>query len=196
MKTALFVLLDQYADWEGAYLLSLLNQRDDWQIKTASNLPQVESIGGLQTMIDFKISEIDREFELLVLIGGNSWNIHSPELYQIIEKQLIRGLPIAAICGAVDYLANHGFLEGYRHTGNDRFLWQDYPNYQTPENFYERQAVSDRNLVTANGTAALEFTECTLQLIGDSLIQSKKEVDLYRLGYYGYREKYGNPFVQ
>ena len=52
MKTALFVLLDQYADWEAAYLLSLLNQRDDWQIQTASNLPLVHSIGGLQTTVD------------------------------------------------------------------------------------------------------------------------------------------------
>jgi hypothetical protein len=28
MKTALFVLLDHYADWEAAYLMSLLNQRE------------------------------------------------------------------------------------------------------------------------------------------------------------------------
>lgn len=195
MKTALFVLLDQYADWEGAYLLSLLNQRDDWQIKTASNEPKVESIGGLQTMIDVDFSEIDRNFDLLVLIGGNSWNIQNQELHALIESQLINSLPVAAICGAVDYMAQQGLLEGYRHTGNARLLWQDFPNYQTPENFYERQAVSDRNLVTANGTAALDFTEFTLQLIGDSLITAKKEVDLYRLGYYGYREKYGNPFA-
>lgn len=195
MKTALFVLLDQYADWEGAYLMSLLNQRDNWQVKTASNLPQVESIGGIQTTIDLNLSKIDQMYHLLVLIGGNSWNIHSQELYAIIEKQLSHDLPVAAICGAVDYLALHGFLEGYKHTGNARFLWEDFPNYQTPENFIERQAVSDRNLVTANGTAALDFTEFALQLIGDSLIEAKREVDLYRLGFYGYREKYGNPFV-
>lgn len=195
MKTALFVLLDQYADWEGAYLMSLLNQRDNWQVKTASNLPQVESIGGIQTTVDLNLSKIDQMYHLLVLIGGNSWNIHSQELYAIIEKQLSHDLPVAAICGAVDYLALHGFLEGYKHTGNARFLWEDFPNYQTPENFIERQAVSDRNLVTANGTAALDFTEFALQLIGDSLIEAKREVDLYRLGFYGYREKYGNPFV-
>ncbi|MGG5369100.1 DJ-1/PfpI family protein [Enterococcus sp. AZ196] len=194
MKTALFVLLDQYADWEGAYLLSLLNQRNDWQIKTASNLPQVESIGGLQTVVDLKFSEINQRIDLLVLIGGNSWNIHSQELYRIIEKQLLHEMPVAAICGAVDYLAKHGFLEEYKHTGNARAVLQAFPNYRTPENFYERQAVSDRNLVTANGTAALEFTEFALQLIGDSLIQAKKEVDLYRLGYYGYREKYSDTF--
>ncbi|MBO0450714.1 DJ-1/PfpI family protein [Candidatus Enterococcus murrayae] len=194
MKTALFVLLDQYADWEGAYLLSLLNQRNDWQIKTASNLPQVESIGGLQTVVDLKFSEINQRIDLLVLIGGNSWNIHSQELYRIIEKQLLHEMPVAAICGAVDYLARHGFLEEYKHTGNARAVLQAFPSYRTPENFYERQAVSDRNLVTANGTAALEFTEFVLQLIGDSLIQAKKEVDLYRLGYYGYREKYSDTF--
>ncbi|MBU5360666.1 DJ-1/PfpI family protein [Enterococcus raffinosus] len=196
MKTALFVLLDQYADWEAAYLLSLLNQRDDWQIQTASNLPQVRSIGGLQTTIDLNFSEIDRMYHLLVLVGGNSWDIQNQELHRIIEKQLAHHLPVAGICGAVDYLAFYGFLEGYKHTGNSPILWQDFQNYQTPENFVERQAVSDRNLVTANGTAALDFTEFVLQLIGDSLIEAKKEVDLYRLGYYGYREKYGHTFEQ
>lgn len=196
MKTALFVLLDQYADWEAAYLLSLLNQRDDWQIQTASNLPQVRSIGGLQTTIDLNFSEIDRMYHLLVLVGGNSWDIQNQELYRIIEKQLAHHLPVAGICGAVDYLAFYGFLEGYKHTGNSPILWQDFQNYRSPENFVERQAVSDRNLVTANGTAALDFTEFVLQLIGDSLIEAKKEVDLYRLGYYGYREKYGHTFEQ
>lgn len=55
MKTALFVLLDHYADWEAAYLMSLLNQRENWQVRTASNLPQVKSIGGLQTNVDFNL---------------------------------------------------------------------------------------------------------------------------------------------
>jgi len=195
MKTALFILLDQYADWEGAYLLSLLNQRDDWQIKTASNLPQVESIGGLQTVIDLDFTKIDQVFDLLVLIGGNSWNFQDQNLYNLVERQLAHKLPVAAICGAVDYLAKHGLLEGYKHTGNDRFLWQNFSNYLTPQNFYERLAVSDRNLVTANGTATLEFTEFVLQLIGDSLIEAKKEVDLYRLGYYSYRKRYGNSYA-
>lgn len=36
MKQAVFVVLDEYADWEGAYLSSMLNQTDDWEIKTAS----------------------------------------------------------------------------------------------------------------------------------------------------------------
>lgn len=196
MKTALFVLLDHYADWEAAYLSSLLNQRDNWQVKTTSNLPQVQSIGGLQTKIDVDFSQLDQAVNLLVMIGGDSWDIQSRELSAFIHKQLRYQLPVAAICGAVDYLAEQGFLTDYRHTGNAQVFWQDFPNYQNAEDFIERQAVSDRNLVTANGTAALDFTEFTLQLIGDSLIEAKRSVDLYRLGYYGYIKKYGDPFAK
>lgn len=58
----------------------------------------------------------------------------------------------------------------------------------------KKQAVRDRNLVTANGTAALDFTELTLGLIGDHQADAKRAVDLYRLGFYDYCEKYGNPF--
>lgn len=36
MQTALFLMLDQYADWEGSYMASQLNQSPDWQVKTAS----------------------------------------------------------------------------------------------------------------------------------------------------------------
>ena len=36
MKTAVFLLLNEYADWEGAYLSSQLNQLTDWTVKTAS----------------------------------------------------------------------------------------------------------------------------------------------------------------
>lgn len=34
MKTALFLMLDQYADWEGSYLASQINQNPDWQVVT------------------------------------------------------------------------------------------------------------------------------------------------------------------
>lgn len=192
MKTALFVLLDQYADWEGAHLMSLLNQRFDWQIQTTSNQTQVESIGGLRITIDLDFAQITNHVDLLVLIGSNSWNIYNSELFAIIERQFAHRLPIAAICDSVDFLARYGFLEGYKHTGNTSLLKQEYDRYLSPENFYRKPAVSDRNLVTANGTASLDFAEFTLQLIGDSLIEAKKEVDLYRLGYYGYQNKYGN----
>ena len=36
MKTAILFLVDEYADWEGAYLSSILNTSKEWEVKTAS----------------------------------------------------------------------------------------------------------------------------------------------------------------
>lgn len=48
MKTAITFLLEEYADWEGAYITSTLNQNEGWQNKTASIQSEVTSIGGLK----------------------------------------------------------------------------------------------------------------------------------------------------
>ncbi|RIM16279.1 glutamine amidotransferase, partial [Staphylococcus cohnii] len=53
MKRALFLLLDQYADWEGSYLTTVLNQSVEWDVKTISLDKKVKSIGGLSTVIDY-----------------------------------------------------------------------------------------------------------------------------------------------
>lgn len=41
-------MLDEYADWEGAYLSSTLNQAPSWEAKTASIKSEVVSIGGFK----------------------------------------------------------------------------------------------------------------------------------------------------
>ena len=35
-EKALFLLLDEFADWEGAHLSSTLNQDDSWSVSTVS----------------------------------------------------------------------------------------------------------------------------------------------------------------
>lgn len=72
MKKAVFFILDQYADWEGAYLASQLNQKTNWTVKTASITPEVESIGGFNTKVDLQVEDIDNDVSLLVLMGGIS----------------------------------------------------------------------------------------------------------------------------
>jgi len=52
MKKAIFLLLDEYADWEGSYLASALNQSDTWEVMTASIQDEVRSMGGLTTLIE------------------------------------------------------------------------------------------------------------------------------------------------
>ena len=54
-----------------------------------------------------------------------------------------------------------------RHTGNgpeQLQLWGG-ENYTNPEGYVHAQAVSDRNIVTANGSATLEFARELLLLL-------------------------------
>ncbi|MBZ6002748.1 glutamine amidotransferase [Leuconostoc gelidum subsp. aenigmaticum] len=196
MKQAVFVVLDEYADWEGAYLSSMLNQTDDWEIKTASIKEHVSSIGGFCTVTDLNLDQISDDVDLLILIGGNSWNIADKKLKKLVKQRLVNNQPIGAICGAVDYLAKNGLLNNYKHTGNASYLWDEFDDYKNKQNFIEKQAVRDHNLVTANGTAALEFTSEVLKMIhfkdADAI---ERQVALQELGFYKYCMKYGNPFV-
>ncbi|WP_125766724.1 type 1 glutamine amidotransferase family protein [Lapidilactobacillus wuchangensis] len=193
MKLAIFVILKQFSDWEGAYLASQLNQSSQWQVKYASNQTSVTSIGGLTVLPDYQLDQLPQEIDLLVLIGGNAWQLTDQQFVTKLQQRLQNKLPVAAICGAVDFLAKNGLLNQYQHTGNSQSLWADYPDYQNQTGYQLHQAVRDRNLVTANGTAALDFTEQVLMMI-DFSAQIRQQVDFYRLGFYQYCKKYGNPF--
>lgn len=196
MKQAIFFVLNEYADWEGAYLACQLNQDVNWEVKTASTDIEVDSIGGFRTIVDYPLKEIPPEYDLLVLIGGNSWSFENEFLKELLQKRLVSNRPVAAICGAVDYLAKNGLLTHYRHTGNAQYLWSNYQQYQNKTDFVGQQAVADRNLVTANGTAALEFTNLVLKMINFNTVKKiNKITDFYQMGFYNYCERYGHPFA-
>jgi putative intracellular protease/amidase len=132
---------------------------------------------------------------LLILVGGNSWDTNDELLYSFITNAFNRKIPIGAICGAVDYLARHSFLNKFIHTGNSLEQWLSLDNYTALDKFLTKQAVKDKHLVTANGTAVLEFTELVLKLIDfDTVGNIEKQIYLYRNGYYNYCEKYGSPY--
>lgn len=196
MKQAIFLVLNEYADWEGAYLSSILNQSAEWEVKTASTNKKVLSIGGFRTLVDIDIDEIPEDTDLLILVGGKSWNLENEVLYSLLKKRLLNNQPVGAICGAVDFLAKTGLLNHSKHTGNSVFLWNDFINYTNKQNFFERQSVRDHNLVTANGTAALDFTFDVLKMVHFNDNEAiEKEIALQKQGFYEYSKKYGNPFI-
>lgn len=195
MKRAVFFVLNEYADWEGGYLSSQLNRNPEWLVKTASIKPEVTSIGGFTTKIDYQVDDIPSDIDLLVLIGGDTWRTENVSLLELIQTRLNSSKPVAAICGSVDYLARNGLLDGYKHTGNSQYLWRKYINYHNDNDYMNEQAVIDNNLVTANGTAVLEFTNLVLKMIEfNSDDQVNKMTDLYKVGLYNYCHQYGSPF--
>ena len=64
-------------------------------------------------------------------------------------------------------MAKHGFVNNVSHTGNgpgQLRLWGG-DRYTNPEGYASRQAVRDGNIVTANGSATLEFARELLLLL-------------------------------
>ena len=113
-KVVLLVLTDRWADWEAAYAIAGINEEPRFIVKTIAVdlLPKV-SIGGLRTEIDYCVDDcVDLENTALVILpGGYSWlENRYDEIAAFINRAVAFGVPIAAICGATLFLAQHGFL--------------------------------------------------------------------------------------
>lgn len=196
MKTALILLLNDYADWEVAYISSTINMSEEWSVKTISTQKEVKSIGGLTTKIDYLLEEIPSQYDLLILIGGNSWTNDDSDIINLVNHTLNNNIILGAICGSVDFMARNGLLNNFKHTGNDLSLWNAFDQYSNKDEFQFKQAVRDKNLVTANGTAPIEFEQLILESIDYAeKNEIEKTIYLHRHGFYDYSKKYGNPFA-
>lgn len=74
-QTALFFILENYADWESAYLSSAIQDISEGKIKVKTvslSLNPVKTIGGFSTLPDYTIETIPENFVGLFLIGGES----------------------------------------------------------------------------------------------------------------------------
>ena len=190
METILLVLLEEYADWEAAYISSgihLLGQ-GKFEIKTVSLSAQsVRSIGGLQTIPDYTIDTVPDDYAALLLIGGMRWREEcARKLFPLVTHCSQNGRLLGGICDAVGFLAAAGALDAVKHTGNSlsELQWGD-SQYKGAAHFQPKQAVCDKNTVTANGSAPLEFARevlLALHVADEALIEDWYA--LHKLGYY------------
>lgn len=165
LKTILYVLLDQWADWEAAYLSSAIKMLGENQyanqIVSLTKDP-VESIGGFHAVPDYDIHSVPSEYEALILIGGLSWRTETAKQMEPLVKQCLScGKVLGGICDASGFLGTTGVLNSVRHTSNDLNALKTWAGgaYTGEKNYVMQQAVSDKNIITANGTAALEFAK-------------------------------------
>lgn len=167
MKEVIFVLLNEFADWEGAFIASCLNRGVkpgspvNYKVKTLSlSKDPVISIGGFRVLPDYGLNELPEDYAGLVLIGGMSWFAPEAELVvPLVEKALREKKLVAGICNASVFLGMHGFLNGVKHTSNTLAYLKQYvgDKYTGEADYVDKQAVRDGNIVTANGTGQLEF---------------------------------------
>lgn len=166
-KEIIFILLNEFADWEGAYIATCLNigvkpgRPINFKVKTMSlTKDPIYSIGGFKVLPDYDLNDIPVDFAGLILIGGMNW--FTPEAEQItllINKAINDNKLVAGICNASVFLGMNGYLNNVKHTSNGLDYLKQYAGekYTGESNYVNKQAVRDGNIVTANGTAPLEF---------------------------------------
>lgn len=176
----LYILLPDYAAHEAVYLSQAVAS-DEYALKdnpkyvnkvVAPTLEPVTSIGGFSTVPDYSFDAMPDDYAALVLIGGFGWTLPvADRVVPIVSEAVGKGKVVGAICNAASFMAKHGFLNSVRHTGNgleQLRVWGE-DNYTNAEGYEHRQAVADGGIVTANGSAALEFAkEMLLQLGNDT----------------------------
>ncbi|WP_436862888.1 type 1 glutamine amidotransferase family protein [Staphylococcus caeli] len=174
-KVYLYVF-NTMSDWEYGYLIAELNSGRYFKngldpinvITVGASKELVKTMGGIHIVPDTTIDKcmLERN-DLLILPGGTNWSdqIHQP-VKACVGKALDKGTVVAAICGAVDGLANSGHLDSRKHTSNNLdYTKLTCPNYKGEEFFEMKTAISDENLITASGIAPLEFAKEVLEKI-------------------------------
>ena len=190
IKNVLFVILNDFADWEAAPLAAAINQKDGWQVQTVSlTKAPIRSMGGFTVLPDMTVDEaMNTDFTGTILIGGKSWRSeNAKQVVPLITYALQQNAVVGGICDASVFLGTTGALNSVAHTSNQLADLQDYAGvaYTGAERYQNIQAVRDGNIITANGTAALEFAKEALLALGT---MTEQEADqwyaLYKLGWY------------
>ncbi len=186
-KEILYILLPDFAAHEMVYLMEAISS-DESQLKpnpkyinkiVAPTMEPVTAIGGFRVIPDYSFESIPDDYSALILIGGYGWLTPiSTEVIPIVRKALDNRKIVGAICNGASFLAKAGFLNGVKHTGNgleQLKLWGR-ENYNNLEGYIHEQAVSDGGIVTANGSAALEFAKELLLLLEND---TPERVEMY-----------------
>jgi putative intracellular protease/amidase len=168
-KNIIYVYVhNNLADWEIGFVLPEINTgrffRDGatkYHVKTVGlTLDPIVTMGGLRITPDVIVDEISlKDAAMLILPGGTTWQ--EPRHAPVLEKAksfAASGVAVAAICGATMAIAEVGMLDNCKHTSNALELLKTYcPSYRGEAYYLDESAVTGGNVITASGTAPLEF---------------------------------------
>jgi putative intracellular protease/amidase len=197
MKSEIVVFIsDGYADWELGFICAELNKPEkNFKISTIALTNNViTSMGGLKVIPDYSIESFLKqnqqhfEIKMLLLCGGFIWKelgYESAEIKKLIDLCQNNKVLISAICDATTFLAHNGYLNQIEHTGNSvEHIVKNCPHYTGNLYYIEKQCVRSNHLITANGTATLEFAT---EIMNYFEWMPKEEIDAwYRFNRFGF----------
>ena len=167
-------VFDDLADWEMAYAVAGINTPQlqlnpgRYRVRTVALAERpVVSMGGIRIVPDLALDSIaPRDSALLILPGGMPWaSGQNTQAIDAARRFLDAGVPVAGICAATLALARAGLLDQRRHTSNSA----DYlaaSGYRGAALYEDAPAVTDGDLITAPGTAPIDFAYHIFQRLG------------------------------
>jgi putative intracellular protease/amidase len=163
-------VFDGFADWEPALLMAVLRSDFGLPIRTVGTTrTTVTSMGGLAVTPDLALADLRPTADtMLVLPGGDAWSDgERPEITALLHAVAAAGGRAAGICAATLALGHAGLLDDRAHTSNGQdFLKYHLPSYRGAAHYRDQpQAVSDRGIVSAAGTAPVSFATEVVKLV-------------------------------
>lgn len=170
-KKILCYIYNNMADFEISVLLHYLKNIGEYEIiAVADEMGEIGAQSGLRFVPDKKIGEIDEigAYEALIIPGGpidNGQNGICPVIRELIQK----GKLVASICFAPQFLGRAGVLKNYVYTTSCteetiRSLGVEDPFVR--RNYRNERVVIDRNVITAQGHAFVDFAEAVCAYLG------------------------------
>lgn len=168
--TVVAYLPERFADWEAGLACAELNRPNTgYHVRTMSTDGTARhSIGGLTVTPDLAADALPDDTRMLILVGGETWPDGSNDaVLPLIAECVARDIPVAALCGACTFLANHGYLDECDHTGNARYEFDQLaPAYRGHEHFHSVPAIDGGAFITATGAASVEFAVLVMARLG------------------------------
>jgi putative intracellular protease/amidase len=177
---AYLLVFDGLADWEAPLALCAINEKENLEVISAGFTKEpVTTMGGIKILPQITLAELNpAEACILILPGGKRWETQPIEdkLLELLRNLHAEAVPVAAICAATLAVVRAGLVDATRHTSNGKnYIKQLLPDYQAEAFYVEEPAVTDKNLITANGAAYVEFAREIMKLLkleSDEDIQS------------------------
>lgn len=184
MGKILCYIYEGMADFEISLLLHRLRNTGKRDIISISdNLDKLTAQSGLRYYPDFRIDEIgiSDEFEALIIPGGPI-NNEQNGICGLALEMLEAGKLVAAICFAPQFLGRVGILDKYAYTTSCSVEKIKSLGCEDPfnrKNYVQSRTVVDRNLITAQGYAFVDFAKevCAYLNIFDSKKQEYEQID-------------------
>jgi putative intracellular protease/amidase len=156
---------DTLADWEVGYATAHINN-GNWQrepgryqvVTVGASREPVRTMGGMSITPDIALDELGaEESAMLILPGADTWLSGGNGAFAKKARQFLDAeVPVAAICGATAGLAAEGLLDDRRHTSNAPEFLEAFGS-KGAAHYCDVPAVTDRGLITASGTAPVDF---------------------------------------